>query len=174
MKKKLVILSVLSVASVMALTGCRGVETGNTKTTLSESATTTVTAKDGTVTVTVLPKGTVIDTFKRTASESLLTDQALAGAGSVQAAKVIPTGDSSTPMCEVILGGGNNAFGKAPTDSNQCVFAYSKSMSIWGSITSASASGLSYIYIGAKGESADDTTKRITAMLKLANANAVQ
>ena len=165
---EVIVMGVIAIGLLVTFTGCRGVETMYSRNTLPDAATIEVTSKDGTVTKTQLPKGTVMEVTKRTADESLLTDQALAGSGSVQAMKIVPTGDSSTPMFEVILGGGNNAFGKAPADSNQPVYAYSRSMSVWGSIASATATGVSFIYIGSKGETAAETAKRVDALNKAA------
>lgn len=160
-------------ATAVSFTGCRGIETAYSRNTLSETGTIKETKKDGTVIETTLPKGTVMEKTTRKSDESLLTDQVLATSGSVQALRIKPiTSDSDSPTAEVILGGANHAGTKSPTDNNQPMYAYSRSSSIFGSITSASAAGVSFVYIGVKGESAADTATRIESLKKLAEDSA--
>jgi hypothetical protein len=47
------------------------------------------------------------------------------------------------------------------------MFCYSKSISLLGSLTNASASGVSFVYIGTRGETAEQTVARVNALQAL-------
>jgi len=143
MKRNVLIVSIalaLIVAIASLLTGCSTIETKK-------------------------PDGTII-----TEHHQMMTDKVIAGAGSVQGVKIEPTGGSATsgtPLINATIAGANSAVVDIPSKADKRVIAYSKSMSLWGSITSAGASGVSWTYIGTAGETALETAKAIEAMSKI-------
>ena len=101
---------------------------------------------------------------------SIWRNKVVAGSGSVQALKIESSGGSETatvlPNC--IIGGANNAVAGVPIENTQPVMAYSKSVSLFGSLTSASAAGVSYVYIGTPGETAEQTVHRVNSLKNMA------
>lgn len=125
--------------------------------------------KTVTYTKTTQTDGTVIEQTVTESDGSLLTEKTVAAAGSVQAAKVETTGSTSsgTLLPNFIIGGGNSAIMTSPKDDDRPVMAYSKSTSLLGSLASVSASGISFVYKGISGETAEQTEKRVAALKTL-------
>lgn len=104
---------------------------------------------------------------RTTVSKPVTADKTYGAAGSVSAVKIDSAGSTATgtPLPNVFMGGGNTAFASTPSEENRPVVIYTSSCSILGSLTSASAKSISFIYFGLKGEKASETVSRLTAFL---------
>lgn len=152
---KVIIVAGAVFAAVMLLVGCATKTIDYTKTTA--------------------PDGTVTEKTVTTISGSALSSKTVAGSGSVQALKIETTGStaSGTMLPNVILGGGNSAITTSPADDNRPVCAYSRSTSILGSLTNATAAGVSWVYIGTANETAAQTAARVEALQALSDSSAL-
>jgi hypothetical protein len=77
------------------------------------------------------------------------------------------TDGSSSAMPHVIIGGSAVSILSAASEDNKPTLGYSWSAGIVKAITSSSATSGALTYTGVKGETADETAKRINAILKL-------
>jgi hypothetical protein len=120
-----------------------------------------------------LPDGKTITKVTATSHESPLTHKTFSTSGSVTAIDVETSVSSSggNVMPHVIIGGSAVSISSAASDDNKPTLGYSWSAGIVKSITSSSATSGALTYTGVKGETADETAKRINAILKLNNVS---
>ena len=113
--------------------------------------------------------GTVIETTVTESDGSLLTEKTFVTAGNLQGVKIETTGSTSTGtlLPNFFMGGGNSIVLSSPGNDDRPVFCYSRSISLLGSLTNGEASGISFAYKGVKGETAEQTQKRIITLKSL-------
>ncbi len=146
---KSVILSGAVFAAVTLFSGCVGTE-------VIEK---TETLKDGTVVTTKTTK----------TNNSVLTEKTVVTAGSTSAVKLESTGSTSsgTITPNFLVGSGTGSVSTCPQKNNKVAIGMSWSAGILSSISNASASSGSFTYIGADGESAEETKTRLNAVVEL-------
>jgi len=158
---------IVLLCAIMALcTGCNSVVT--------ESDTTKTYAADGKTLTQVVEHKKVTDKESPAAHKSWST------AGSVTALKLetIGSASSETVLPDVTIGGTSVAISSVAAmqsdESNPPTAACSASCGLLKSLFSMSAISYSFTYTGVKGETADDTAKRIDAIIKLRDSIASQ
>ena len=109
------------------------------------------------------------------ACESPLTHKTFSTSGSVTAIDVETSASASseTAMPHIIIGGSAVAISSAASDDNKPTFGYSWSAGIVKTLTSTSATSGAITYTGVKGETADETAKRINAIMNAVNGSTI-
>jgi hypothetical protein len=118
-------------------------------------------------TTTKYPDGKeVVNTVTTKGGVSVANKTIVAGGGA-RMIKVESSGSTSTGTLtpNVLLGDTNTATLIVHKDDDRPYFIYTKSMSLLSSLFSASASGITIIYRGLVGETAEQTVKRVNALM---------